>query len=1130
MKTKYEFSLKNQYNQDPYFMNKIILIAPLLGFILLISCNKNRSPKVQETDKHFTLINPKHSRINFENTLIETQKENHLINENFVTGAGVAIGDINNDGLPDIYFCGNQVNDKLYLNKGGFVFEDISEKAGINNINSWSTGVTFADVNSDGYQDIYVCKNIHDKNESSDNLLYINNGNLSFTENAKKYRVNDTGYSIQANFFDYDKDGFIDMYLVNQPPGYGNRKGGKTPLKYTNPIYSDKLFKNLGAEKGFVEISNLAGTKNLAHGLSASVGDMDDDGWSDIYVTNDYDRPDFMYRNNTNGTFKNVINESFKHISNFSMGSDIADYDNDGHLDIMVVDMVAEDHKRIKTNMGGMNPDDFWAIVNNGWHHQYMFNTLQRNNGNGTFSDLAQLGGVSNTDWSWGPLIADFDNDGLKDVFVTNGIKRNMRYSDVNTQYEIILDSIDVVAKKEKKRFQDVLDILALVKMAPEDKLTNYMFKNNGDLTFSNKIKDWGFDVPTLSNGSCYADLDLDGDLDIVVSNIDEKAFIYRNNTTERNLGNYIRIALRPFKGRSIYGTRINLFKNDSLWQMVEISNNRGYMSKSEDIAHFGLNDIHTIDEIEIKWTDGKTTTLKDIKANQLLYVNQKDALVNKTNSLIKGNKNLVFNDISKEIQLNYKHQENEYNDYKKEVLLPHKMSQFGPFMAVGDVNNDGLEDFYIGGSAGNSGSLFYQNKNGSFLEKKDGAWSLDKASEDMTSTFFDIDNDGDLDLFVVSGGNEFEENSKELQDRLYINDGSGDFKKDKNRIPNYLISGSVVEKADYDNDGDIDLFIGGRLTPGKYPYPANSKLLENQNGYLIDVTKNVIPELNTLGLVTSATWVDLNNDNKLDLAVVGEWMPITTFIIGPNNHFTKQTLKGLEDTEGWYYKVASADVDNDGDFDLVVGNLGLNYKYKASKENPFQVHSYDFDKNGTNDIVLSYYDHGQVYPIRGRSCSIEQIPSLDKKFPTFESFGSSNLNDIYGNDLENALHLKANTFASFFIENVEGKFFKTHQLPQLAQVSSINNIIIEDFDNDKMPDILISGNLYRSEIETPRNDAGTGLFLKGNGKGNFDAIPMNKSGFYVPFDSKDMKKIKIRGKQVILVGNNNASLQAIGY
>jgi len=1103
-------------------------IYSILFFGLMLSgCNKHKSNKERVSKTLFQLLDTARTGVNFKNALVESEKENHLINENFVTGGGVAVGDINNDGLADIYFGGNQVSDKLYLNKGNLEFEDITEKAGLKGLETWSTGISFADVNNDGYEDIYVCKNVQGKQIESKNLLFINNKDLTFSEKSEEYRVADDGYSIQVNFFDYDKDGFLDMYLVNQPPGYGNRQGAKNRRKIKNPRYSDKLYKNLGGNNGFVEVSPLTKTENMAYGLSSAIGDINNDGWQDIYVANDYEESDYFYLNNAKGSFNEVLKNSFKHISNFSMGSDIADYDNDGNLDLIILDMVAEDHKRMKTNMGGMNPENFWNIVNEGGHYQYMFNTLQRNNGNGTFSDLAQLAGISNTDWSWGPLLADFDNDGLKDLFITNGIKRNMRNSDVNRRYEQVLDSLEVVAKNENKKFKDVVDVLELAKMAPEDRLENYMFKNKGDLTFIKKNKDWGFATPTLSNGSAYADLDNDGDLDLIVSNIDENAFIYRNQTIEKDQGNYLRLSLRPSKNSNTQGARVSLFRNSQIWQTVEVSNARGYMSKSENTVHFGIGDMETVEKIHIKWPDNQITELQNINGNQLLEIFQKDESPTKFSTPATEP---IFTEITQETTLVYRHIENEYDDYEKQVLLPHKMSRFGPSLAVADVNGDGLDDFFVGGSAGYPGALYFQNSEGKFYMKNNPAWILDKASEDAGCIFFDIDKDGDQDLFVVSGGNEFNKDGPDLQDRLYVNDGSGNFTRDKKRVSEFLSSGSIVSAADYDGDGDIDLFVGGRQIPGEYPSPANSTLLENNNGYLSEATKKKAPEFESLGMVTAAEWTHLNGDNKLDLIVVGEWMPITTFIQTEEATFKRQEFQGLEKTEGWYYSVTSSDMDNDGDQDFIVGNLGLNYKYKASTEHPFQVHSADFDSNGTQDIVLSYYEEGGEYPIRGRSCSIQQIPSLDTKFPSFESFGSSDIKGIYGEELEKALNLKAYTFASYYVENIENKTFKLHELPQLAQVSNINSILAEDFDHDGIKDLVVCGNLYSSEIETPRNDAGIGLFLKGKGDGNFNAVSVNESGFLVPHDAKDMKKIKIGNKSSLLIGNNDDYLQVIDY
>jgi len=810
------------------------------------------------------------------------------------------------------------------------------------------------------------------------------------------------------------------------------------------------------------------------------------------------------------------------------MGSDIADYDNDGNLDIMVVDMMAEDHKRIKTNMGGMAPEKFWENVDKGGHYQYMFNSLQRNNGNGTFSELAQLAGVTSTDWSWAPLFADFDNDGFKDLFVTNGVKSNNRNSDLVTVYEKKLDSIRNVARTKGLDPNKMIDVMDFVHLAPTEKLSNYIFKNNGDYTFTNKIEDWGFEIPTLSNGAAYADFDNDGDLDLVINNIDDNAMLFKNHTVENGMGNYLRFKIIPIDNQIIYGTKITLYQGGKIWQMNYISNGRGYMSKSEDIVHFGIGDENIVEKVIIQWQDGSQTTLHNLEINQVHEIS-----ISSRNQEIKVPiiaKKVLFKEITESLELNgVKHIENNHDDYAWELLLPHKMSQFGPSIGVGDVNNDGLEDFFLGGAAGFSGKLFIQNNKGKFDEIIEGAWTQDKASEDMGIALIDIDDDGDLDMFIVSGGNEFNKGDTALQDRLYINNGKGNFTKKINAVPNYLSSGSCVIPYDFDKDGDLDLFIGGRLSPKAYPHAANSHLLENRDGIFIDVTNEKAPELMNLGMVTSASWFDYNLDGLIDFVVVGEWMPVTIFTQTSNGKFEKQILEGLKDSEGWYYSVETADMDDDGDEDIIVGNLGLNYKYKASVEEPFEVYSYDFDDNGSLDIVLSYYEHGVSFPVRGKSCSTQQIPSFSEKFKTFEQFGDSNLINIYGREsLDVALNLKSKTFASAYIENVGNGSFLVKPLPSLAQVSSINSILVKDYDLDGMKDLLIVGNLYPAEIETPRNDASTGLFLKGDGNGGFVPVSIVESGFFAPNDAKDMKFIKIGDKELVLVANNNDFLQAI--
>jgi len=1105
-----------------------ILSVYLLIVIAALFFQQCESSTEEQRQTMFTLLLPEQTGIDFINRVIEDEANNHLINDMIVAGAGVAIGDINNDSLPDIFFAGNQVGDRLYLNQGQMQFRDITEAAGIYSDNRWSTGVTMADINKDGFIDIYVCRSVQENPQLSQNLLYINNGDLTFTEKAAAYGLSDRGFSVQATFFDADQDGLLDMYLVNQPPSLGKRSG-KAP-KYLNAqsmIYSDRFYWNNGSEK-FEDVTLEAGLLNLAYGLSASVGDFNEDGWPDIYVANDFDRPDHLYFNQGDGTFKNVANQAVKHMSSFSMGSDVADYNNDGLLDIMVVDMMAEDHKSIKTNMGGMSVERFWKVVNSGWHYQYMFNTLQRNNGNGTFSELAQIGGVSSSDWSWGPLWADFDNDGWKDLVVTNGIKRNQRHSDLDQLITTRLDSLEYVAQQQGKELREIIDIMEFVQMAPAIEVPNYIFRNKGNLTFEKMTEEWGLQDSGFSFGSAYGDLDLDGDLDLVINNMDAPASVYRNNTTETTKGNFIRFKLLEEYGNPVIGASVKLYRSGKFWQLGVLSNARGYMSKSEDWIHFGLGEEVFIDSLMVIWPGGSYQTLKKVAANQILIVIKEESLVNLPPEIPKIPK--LFTEVTEQLGLRHKHKENNYNDYKKELLLPHKMSNFGPGLATGDVNNDGLDDFFVGGAAGYPPTLYTQNIDGLFLSSQIDFWSGQNQYEDLAAVFLDFDNDGDLDLYVVSGGNEFDQQAQELQDRLYINQGRGTYSLGEGYLPELLTSGSCVKPFDYDGDGDLDLFVGGRLIPGKYPLPASSHLLENRHGTFHDITAQSAPGLLQLGLVTAAEWTDFNGDGAEDLVVVGEWMPVTLFqnIDGQFTNITAQTT--LENSSGWYYQVVAEDFDNDGDQDLIVGNLGLNYKYKASDQAPFEIYYDDFDENGYSDIVLSYYEHGETYPVRGRSCSSQQVPIISEQFPTFEAFGAANLRDIYGEGLDQAVHYQAVTFASAYLENRGNGHFVSRPLHNEAQISNINNILTGDFDEDGHLDLLISGNLYASEIETPRNDAGMGLFLKGDGNGYFTPISLKESGFFAPHDSKDMKILKwgSEGKPVVLVANNQYYLQAI--
>ncbi|MFD1615289.1 FG-GAP-like repeat-containing protein [Gelatiniphilus marinus] len=1058
----------------------------------------------------FSEIPKDKSGINFINHIPESSAMNSMVYEYFYNGGGVAIGDINNDNLPDIYFTSNLKDNKLYLNKGDFKFEDITEKARVKGTFGWTTGVTMADVNADGWLDIYLCKSGKGKAQNRQNELYINNKNGTFTEAAAQYGLNFSGYSTQASFLDFDKDGDLDMFLLNHnvtPVNTNNPENFKTK---EDQWAGDKLYRN---DNGiFIDISKKAGIigNPLGFGLGVSVGDLNQDSWPDIYVANDYVEHDYIYYNNGNGTFTEDLKASVKHIPNFSMGTDIADFNNDGLLDIMTLDMVAEDNYSIKTSMSGMNPEIFNHAVNAGFHYQYMFNALQINNGNQNFSDIAQLAGVSNTDWSWSPLFADFNNDGHKDLFVSNGLKRDFRNNDFKNH------KLKRLAQAQKNNENMALVIEELVKQTPQRKTRNYFFKNNGDLTFTKASIKWGINKASFSNGAAYADLDNDGDLDLVVNNIDEPATVLKNNSNK----NYLQF---QFKGnpKNPFGVGVGVevkTKNGS--QFVENYPTRGYQSAVEPILHIGLNHLKSVETINVFWPNGKHQILENVKTNQRLTFNYNDATGKDFN---KKTQNTVFKNVTQSANINHNHIENDYNDFKNESLLPHKMSQFGPALAVGDVNNDGLDDFFAGGSKGYPAAMYIQNQDGTFYLTNISTWETDKKYEDINAVFFDADNDNDLDLYVVSGGNEWKANSNMYQDRLYIN-ANGNFKKANTKLPEIRSSGSCVKPFDFDNDGDLDLFVGGRLKAQTYPYAGTSYLLENNNGFFKDITIERASKLSEAGMVTDAIWTDFDNDNQTDLIVVGEWMAINFFKNVNGKLVLQENI--LPNSSGWWNTIAGADFDNDGDTDYLVGNLGLNYKYKATVNEPFEVFSTDFDDNGTNDIVLGYYNNQDLYPLRGRECSSNQMPFIKEKFPTYHSFGSAKLTDVYSAEkLSTALHLKAKTFASVYLENLGNGKFNTIELPKQAQFSSINTFLIKDFDADGLNDVLLAGNLYQSEVETTRNDASYGLLLKNSGQNKFTAIPALQSGINIKGMVKDINTIKQKNTEKILINRNNDTL-----
>ncbi|GAA4954553.1 VCBS repeat-containing protein [Algibacter agarivorans] len=1052
----------------------------------------------------FELLSPEKTSIDFNNTIQETATKNHLYYSQIYNGAGVAIGDINNDGLDDIFFCGNQVADRLYLNKGNFQFENITKSSKVSRKDGWSWGVTMADVNADGYLDIYVSRNGESMNPNErQNQLLINNGDLTFTESANKYGLADLGFSSQAVFFDMDNDGDLDMYQVNQPPDPRLFNRYKIP-KERQLLHTDKLYRN---DNGyFRDVSKTSGiSETLAHGLSVSASDFNNDGWTDLYVSNDYDEPDFMYYNNGNGTFKIVSNETLKHISWFSMGTDAADINNDGLIDLMTLDMAAEDHYRSKTNMGSMSTERFNQMVSWGKHYQYMVNTLQVNSGMGTFYDVGGLTGISKTDWSWAPLVVDLDNDGWKDIIVTNGIKKDIRNNDFlsNTRKELNSGS---------------KDFLSMAKKAPSAPLSNYVFKNKGQLKFEKTSKDWGFDTPSYSSGIAYGDLDNDGDLDIIINNIDAPAFVYKNNAT----GNYLKVAFKGSEKNPLgIGAKVIIYHNNKK-QIAEHSLTRGYFSSVAPGVFFGLGKDTQVDSLKIIWQGGKFQQLKNIEANTTAVLKYSKA---KNNSEKQHKKDSYFKEINTiETGITYQHQENDFDDFEREILLPHKLSQNGPFSAVADVNNDGLEDVFFGGAIGQSGSLYIQQPSGSFKENSSQPWGLDATSEDLGCLFLDVDTDGDKDLYVASGGSEFNQGDKQLQDRLYLNNGQGVFTKSQNKLPKIYESTQCVKAADIDNDGDLDVFVGTRLIAGKYPYPATSYILINDNDTYKKAGGNIAPDLQDIGMVTDATFSDVDTDGDLDLLLVGEWMNIT-FLENEKGIFKNNSKKwGLNDTRGIWWSITASDLDNDGDDDYIIGNLGNNNKFKATKEHPFKVYANDFDKNGTNDVVLAKFYKEDYVPVRGRECTSQQMHYVSEKFKDYHSFASSKLVEILPEDeVEKAVVYEISDFKSIVLINDNGKFIKK-PLPVEAQTAPLKSALVLDINSDGNKDIISVGNHYGAEVETTRYDAGIGTVLLGDGKHDFTAISPLESGFYVPHDSRQINTLKTKDKYVLMVTNNNST------
>lgn len=1097
------------YSHD--FMNfKSIFFCLLIVQLVSLGCNKRENYTSYEDNSNaiFSNIPSSYSNINFKNSVEENLELNFLYYSYIYNGGGVAVGDINNDGLDDIYFTSNQNSNKLYLNKGGFVFEDITERAGVKDNKGWSTGVTMVDINNDGWLDIYVCKSGSLKNKVlRKNLLYINQKDNTFKEESKKYSL-DGGYafSIQSYFFDFDKDGDLDMYLVNHRPDFNGDIAIDFNLKKPLTLaYSDLLFRNDNGR--FYNITRKAGVANKAWGLSASIGDFNNDDWPDIYVANDFDEPDFLYINNHDGTFTESAEEYLNHIPTNSMGTDYADVNNDLLPDLITLDMVAADRKRNKENMATMSTKSFNLKVKHGYHYQYMSNMLQLNNGNKTtFSEIGQLAGIAKTDWSWAPLLADFDNDGFNDLFVTNGIERDLTNQDFRQKIG------KVIMSNEQFSLDDAIN------MMPSTKLNNYMFLNNKDYTFKDVSLDFGFNTKMNSNGAAYADFDNDGDLDLVINNQSDIASLYRNNTEGNK---YIKLSFKgPSENTKGIGTKAIVYTKNGK-QIKEVNPSRGYQSSVSYNLNFGIGTSKQIDSVRIIWNDDKSQLLTNIEANKLLEIEYQDA---KEKKLIKSRFNQRFKSIDpKDLGIDYKHNKTNFDDYSVQLLLPQKQSTIDAALAVADVNNDDLQDVFIGNTKGAASKLYLQSEDGKFLLAENKVFEIDKNYTDNNALFFDVDGDSDLDLYVASGNYSESENSKLLQDRLYINDGKGNFSKGK--LPKMLSVTKAIAIDDYDNDGDMDVFVGGRVIPSKYPTAPKSYLLENRNGNLVDVTKSSAPDAQRIGMLNDATFSDYDNDGDADLIVAGEWLPIT-FFKNEKGKFIKADL-GVNNITGWFQTIKPIDFDGDGDEDYFVGNFGKNNKFHPKRDKPLHIYANYFDDNTSFDIALSKESDGNLFPVRGKECSSEQTPFLNEKFKTYKAFASSNIYDVYGKDkIDEALHLSVSSFLSYYIENKGNGRLEFKELPIEAQFGPVLDIEFLGVNKDNILDVVGVGAIYDAEVETIRYDASRGFVLTAEEKQSNTISVLDRN--FTDKETKAIEKIVINGKDHIILLNANDELSIL--
>lgn len=1125
-----------------YPLTVIRFSLPTTCFSLFATCFTS----CQQQKPLFELLSPESTGITFENIITERDTVNILDAEFVYNGGGVAIGDVNGDGLQDVYFAANQVENKLYLNRGELKFEDITEKSATKkrSAGEWSSGVTMIDINQDGKLDIYVCNTFSPTAALRKNLLFINQGNDSkgvptFKQQAEEYGLANDSHSSHAAFLDYDRDGDLDVFIgVNFiDEQYPNQF--KTQILDGTALNRDILLRNDWDETlkhpVFTDVSKVSGIIYDGYSHSSTIVDINEDSWPDIYVANDYLSNDIIYVNNQDGTFSNRVGEVFKHLSYSAMGSDAADINNDGLVDMVTTEMLPAYNKRRKLMMPANSYQNYLNTEQYKYQYQYFRNTLQLNRGKNpetglsVFSDIAFLADVQATDWSWCPMLADFDNDGFRDLVVTNGFPKDVTDQDFGAFRRGIESSI--ISKDE------------LHNRIPEARFASFVFKNNGGLTFSDVSKDWGITQPAFTNGAAYADLDNDGDLDMIFNNIDEKAFVYRNTINddkEKPHNNYLRITLKgPTQNLLGVGSRVTIYQQDSI-KIAEVSATRGYLSKPESTVHFGLGKNAKVDSLVVRWPDGKTQTAHNLKVNQTLSLDYKQSIPQPAHAL--KTPLYVVNVTDKSLGIDYINLENDYIDFNVQKTLPHKFSQYGPGAAVGDVNGDGLDDFVLSGSGRMEGFLFTQKSNGTFTKSQlNFKVGEQKKEEDLGMLLFDADNDGDNDLYVTFGSYQHPPNSPLYQDVLLINDGKGRFQKDSLALPVMRSSKQSVKAIDYDHDGDLDLFVGSRVKAERYPEADRSFLLQNNSlpdtkgkggvRRFTDVTAQVCPQLTNIGLVSDALWSDFDNDGWQDLVIAGEWMPLT-FLKNKNGQKFEILDSSLDTQKGWWNSLAGADFDNDGDTDYMAGNFGLNTFFRCNSNEPLTIYGKDFDDNGRYDSFVSCYFKDSLgtkheYFYHSRDDMVKQLILIRKKFERYADFGAATVDQVFSADeLKGATILKANWMQSSYVENLGNGKFKLTALPVEAQIAPIYGMMPCDIDQDGLLDVLLVGNDYGMEVFQGRADGFYGLVLRNKGKGRFETIPLDKSGLFVPHDARALTRINVGKREIYMATQNRSTLR----